>query len=28
LAFFLSSSYYLEPNKIGLTKIGWIKLEL
>jgi hypothetical protein len=28
LAFFLSSSYYLKPSKIDLTKIGGIKLEL
>jgi hypothetical protein len=28
LVFFLSSSYYLAPSKISLTKIGWIKLEL
>jgi hypothetical protein len=28
LVFFLSSSYYLEPSKISLTKFGWIKFEL
>jgi hypothetical protein len=28
LVFFLSSSYYLELSEIGLTKFGWIKLEL
>jgi hypothetical protein len=28
LEIFLSSSHYLEPSKISLTKFGWIKLEL